>query len=617
MAEKKPGLLKRMFSFGFGKKKQAEEEVAQPQLDAPEASVDISAGTGAQETEARKAAAEDAARQQAEAVEAEAAAKRAEADKLAAEQAAKEEAARQQAADAAKKEAEEKALADKAKKEAEAGAKAQKEAAEKAARQQADAAAAIEETRRQEAAAAKKAAEQEAREKAADEAARKAAAKKAEDDKREAERLAAAEKAQRQAEQERLEAQEAAARQKAEEEEAARIHREQEAAEAEANLAGQPAMDDDGDDEAFETEKETVSDTTGSDIDLDGDISVPTEQIELEETRLTLTERKRKKPEPEPEPDPEEGRKSGWLKRLTKGLSRSSSQLRENIAGVFTGRKLDDEALQDLEDILIQADLGVETAMKITDALSDQKFGKEVTEQEVREVMAAEIEKILDPVAQDLDLDLEHQPHVILVVGVNGSGKTTTIGKLAAKLYDAGFSTTLVAGDTFRAAAIEQLKIWGERTHSPVMSRPLGSDAAGLAFDAWAETREQRRDVMLMDTAGRLQNKKELMAELEKIVRVLKKQDPEAPHTVLLTLDATTGQNALNQVEIFKDIAGVNGIVMTKLDGTARGGILVSISAKHQLPVFFAGVGEQVEDLEPFEARDFARSIAGLPPEDE
>ena len=230
--------------------------------------------------------------------------------------------------------------------------------------------------------------------------------------------------------------------------------------------------------------------------------------------------------------------------------------------------------------------------------------------------MAAEIEKILEPVAVDLDLDLDHQPHVILVVGVNGSGKTTTIGKLAAKLYDAGFSTTLVAGDTFRAAAIEQLKIWGERTQSPVLSRPLGADSAGLAFDAWAETRETRRDVMLMDTAGRLQNKKELMDELEKIVRVLRKQDPTAPHTVLLTLDATTGQNALNQVEIFKEVAGVNGLVMTKLDGTARGGILVSISAKYKLPVYFVGVGEQVEDLEPFEAREFARSIAGLPPEE-
>lgn len=291
--------------------------------------------------------------------------------------------------------------------------------------------------------------------------------------------------------------------------------------------------------------------------------------------------------------------------------------MKENISQVFTNRKLDDETLQELEDILIQADLGIETAMKITDALQDQKFGKTVSDVEVREIMAAEIEKILEPVAVDLDLDLDHQPHVILVVGVNGSGKTTTIGKLASKLYDAGFSTTLVAGDTFRAAAIEQLKIWGERTQSPVLFRPLGADSAGLAYDAWAEAKQQRRDVMLMDTAGRLQNRKELMDELEKIVRVLRKQDPTAPHTVLLTLDATTGQNALNQVEIFKEVAGVNGLVMTKLDGTARGGILVAISAKHKLPVYFVGVGEQVADLEPFEAREFARSIAGLPREDD
>ena len=347
-------------------------------------------------------------------------------------------------------------------------------------------------------------------------------------------------------------------------------------------------------------------------------VAAPTEVLEIEDSKITLTERKAKKePEPEPEEAEQEARREGWLKRLSKGLSRSSNQLKENISQVFTNRKLDDDTLQDLEDILIQADLGVETAMNITDALSAQKFGKMVDDKEVREVMADEIEKILDPVAVDLDLDLDHQPHVILVVGVNGSGKTTTIGKLASKLYDAGFSTTLVAGDTFRAAAIEQLKIWGERTMSPVLSRPLGSDAAGLAFDAWAETHKERRDVMLMDTAGRLQNKTELMAELEKIVRVLKKQDPSAPHTVLLTLDATTGQNALNQVEIFKDVAGVNGLVMTKLDGTARGGILVAISAKHKLPVYFVGVGEQVEDLEPFEAREFARSIAGLPREDE
>lgn len=303
---------------------------------------------------------------------------------------------------------------------------------------------------------------------------------------------------------------------------------------------------------------------------------------------------------------------TGWLGRLARGLSRSSSAITGNVASVFTRRKLDEETLGELEDVLIQADLGMETAQKITAALSAQRYGRDVSDTEVREVMAAEIEKVLAPVTGGLELDLDHTPHVILVIGVNGSGKTTTIGKLASKLYIAGFSTLLVAGDTFRAAAIEQLKIWGDRTQSPVMAREIGADAAGLAFDAWQKAKEDGYDVVLMDTAGRLQNKTELMAELEKIIRVLKKQDPTAPHTVLLTLDATTGQNALNQVEIFGKVAGVNGLVMTKLDGTARGGILVAISAKYKLPVYFIGVGEGIDDLQPFEAADFARSIAGL-----
>jgi fused signal recognition particle receptor len=311
----------------------------------------------------------------------------------------------------------------------------------------------------------------------------------------------------------------------------------------------------------------------------------------------------------------EQTRSEGWFRRLRKGLTRSSDALVGNVAAIFTKRRLDEATLQELEDVLIQADLGIEAAMAITDALSAKRLGREVTDREIRQVMAEEIEKVLAPVALPLELDLTARPHVILVVGVNGSGKTTTIGKLAAKLRGAGYSTMLVAGDTFRAAAIEQLSIWGERTGSPVVARRLGADAAGLAFDAYRQAAAEGCDVLIMDTAGRLQNKKELMAELEKIVRVLKKQDTDAPHTVLLTLDATTGQNALSQVEIFKDVAGVNGLVMTKLDGTARGGILVAIASKFRLPVFFIGVGEQVEDLEPFEARDFANSIAGLEPE--
>ncbi|EKF18938.1 signal recognition particle-docking protein FtsY [Nitratireductor pacificus pht-3B] len=326
--------------------------------------------------------------------------------------------------------------------------------------------------------------------------------------------------------------------------------------------------------------------------------------------RLTVAKTVERKGEAAPEPAA--APKKPWYQRLREGLSRSSRELRDNIAGVFTKRKLDEDTLQDLEDVLLRADLGLETAMRVTDALASGRYGKDISGEEVQAVMAEEIEKVLAPVAMPLELDLSHKPHVILVVGVNGTGKTTTIGKLAAKLVEGGLSVTLGAGDTFRAAAIEQLRIWGERTGSPVVSSKLGADAAGLAFDAYEKAKEAGSDVLIIDTAGRLQNKAELMAELEKIVRVLGKHDPDAPHTVLQTVDATTGQNALNQVEIFRNVAGVNGLVMTKLDGTARGGILVSIAAKHKLPVYFIGVGEQVDDLEPFSASDFAKAIAGV-----
>lgn len=304
--------------------------------------------------------------------------------------------------------------------------------------------------------------------------------------------------------------------------------------------------------------------------------------------------------------------KRTWFQRLREGLSRTSSQLTGQITSLFTKRKLDDETLQDLEDLLIQADLGVETALRITDTLASERYGKDVTGTDVSRIMASEITKVLSPVARPLALDLNHKPHVILVVGVNGTGKTTTIGKLAAKLSGAGLKVMMAAGDTFRAAAIEQLKIWAERTGSEIVSSKLGADAAGLAYEAYERAREKKSDVLIIDTAGRLQNKTELMAELEKIVRVLGKLDPDAPHTVLQTLDATTGQNAMNQVEIFRNVAGVTGLIMTKLDGTARGGILVAIAAKHKLPVYFIGVGEGIDDLEPFEAKDFAEAIAGV-----
>lgn len=315
----------------------------------------------------------------------------------------------------------------------------------------------------------------------------------------------------------------------------------------------------------------------------------------------------------EPEDAPEEPvQKLSWFQRLRAGLLRTSSQLTGQITALFTKRKLDEDTLQDLEDLLIQADLGVETAMRITDTLSSERYGKDVTGEDVSHIMASEITKVLKPVARPLQLDLSHKPHVILVVGVNGTGKTTTIGKLAAKLSGSGLKVMLAAGDTFRAAAIEQLKIWADRTGSTFIGTKLGADAAGLAYEAFEKAKTEKSDVLIIDTAGRLQNKTELMAELEKIVRVLGKLDPDAPHTVLQTLDATTGQNAMAQVEIFRNIAGVNGLVMTKLDGTARGGILVAIAAKHKLPVYFIGVGEGIDDLEPFEADDFAKAIAGL-----
>ena len=305
-------------------------------------------------------------------------------------------------------------------------------------------------------------------------------------------------------------------------------------------------------------------------------------------------------------------RKLSWIERLRQGLSRTSAQLTSQITSLFTKRKLDDDTLQDLEDLLIQADLGVETALRITDTLAAERYGKDVTGEDVSKIMASEITKVLGPVAKPLELDLNHKPHVILVVGVNGTGKTTTIGKLAAKLTRGGLKVMLAAGDTFRAAAIEQLHIWASRTGADIVSSKLGADAAGLAYEAYEKAKQSGHDVLIIDTAGRLQNKTELMAELEKIVRVLGRLDPDAPHTVLQTLDATTGQNALNQVEIFRNVAGVSGLIMTKLDGTARGGILVAISAKHKLPVCFIGVGEGIEDLEPFNAKDFAEAIAGI-----
>jgi fused signal recognition particle receptor len=317
-------------------------------------------------------------------------------------------------------------------------------------------------------------------------------------------------------------------------------------------------------------------------------------------------------PAAEPSPEPHPGPRRSWWTRLSEGLSRSSSSIGQGITDLFTKKKLDSETLQDFEDVLIRADLGMDVAGRIVEAVGKSRYGKDIDGEQVKEILADEVERALAPVASPLVIDDAIKPFVILMVGVNGSGKTTTIGKLAAKFSAEGRKVMLAAGDTFRAAAIEQLKVWGERTGAPVIARAQGADAAGLAFDAITEAKATGTDILLIDTAGRLQNRAELMAELEKVVRVIRKMDAAAPHAVLLVLDATVGQNALSQVELFGKAAGVTGLVMTKLDGTARGGILVAIAAKFKLPIHFIGVGEAIDDLEPFTASDFARAIAGL-----
>jgi len=303
--------------------------------------------------------------------------------------------------------------------------------------------------------------------------------------------------------------------------------------------------------------------------------------------------------------------KQSWWQRLSGGLKRTSASIGGAVTDLVAKRRLDQAMLDEIEDVLIRADLGVESAARIAAAVGEGRYDKSITADEVKAVVATEVEKVLTPVAKPLLIG-ERKPFVALVIGVNGSGKTTTIGKLAAKFRAEGRSVMLAAGDTFRAAAIDQLNIWGGRSGASVIARAPGADAAGLAFDALTEARGEDVDVLLVDTAGRLQNKAVLMDELQKIVRVMKKVDPAVPHAVLLVLDATVGQNALSQVEVFRDLAGVTGLVMTKLDGTARGGILVAIAAKYGLPVHFIGVGEGIDDLAPFSAKDFARAIAGI-----
>jgi fused signal recognition particle receptor len=304
-------------------------------------------------------------------------------------------------------------------------------------------------------------------------------------------------------------------------------------------------------------------------------------------------------------------KKPGFFSRLAQGLKRSSDKLGESVTAIFTKRKLDAAALEELEDALIAADLGAQAAMQVTERLSRDRFDKEVTEEEVREALADVVAEVLEPLEKPLDL-ASATPQVLVFVGVNGSGKTTTLGKIAVKLAREGRRPILAAGDTFRAAAIEQVSVWGERAGVPVVKREIGADAAGLAYDAIEQAERGGHDTVLIDTAGRLQNKAELMDELKKVIRVIRKKMPEAPHHVILVLDGTVGSNAVSQAQAFLEASDVTGVVMTKLDGTAKGGALVQVAEKFKLPIHYVGVGEGEADLQPFSARDFSRALAGL-----
>ncbi len=302
--------------------------------------------------------------------------------------------------------------------------------------------------------------------------------------------------------------------------------------------------------------------------------------------------------------------KSKFIKFLD-GLKKSRNQITGTLGSIFSGNAVSIQMLDDLEDVLLQADLGTETAAMLRGKVQKEKFGKDTNEQEIKDFLAEQIDSVLKPVEQKLTLKRDAKPNVLLFVGVNGSGKTTTIGKFAQQFKQSGLSVMLAAGDTFRAAAVEQLTIWGERNGVPVFSRPTGSDAAGLVYDAYAEALNNKSDILLIDTAGRLQNKHNLMQELLKIVRVLKKYDATLPHEIIMVLDATTGQNAMRQAEVFRDMADISGIIMTKLDGSAKGGVLVSIAHKMKLPVYAIGIGENIDDLKPFDASDFAKGLMG------
>jgi fused signal recognition particle receptor len=563
--EKKPGFFKRLFGFGKGAEPapapEATEAAPAPEIvvEAPLIRDEAAERIAAEIAQAKRAAEENAARE------------RAEADAAERVQLAREEAARTAEAAETQRRAALKAAADKA---AEERAAQEKTDREKIDREKID----------RESAAREKAAADQA------EAARKA----------EVAREAEAEQAQAAArEAAKLEAQRLAVEQAREAAEAARRAEELRLAE-ERQLAEKLAAD------KLAAEKLAADEKLAAEkLAAERAAAAQAEAERLESARIAAAAAAEAAISAAPAP------KLSWWQKLKSGLSRTAGNVTEGITSLFTKRKLDDATLEELEDLLIQADLGVDVAARISAAVGKGRYDKEIEPDEVKAILADEVSRVLKPVAQPLVVQPQ-KPFVLLMVGVNGSGKTTTIGKLASKFRAEGKTVMLAAGDTFRAAAIEQLRVWGQRTGAPVVARDQGGDAAGLAFDAVKAAQEQGTDVLLIDTAGRLQNRTELMAELEKVIRVIRKLDATAPHATLLVLDATVGQNAISQVDIFGKQAGVTGLVMTKLDGTARGGILVALAEKFKLPIHFIGVGEGVDDLEPFEATDFARAIAGL-----
>jgi fused signal recognition particle receptor len=362
--------------------------------------------------------------------------------------------------------------------------------------------------------------------------------------------------------------------------------------------------------------KKKKEDASIQDVLADNKESVIAPQdVETEtETKKLADQTSETEIEPATEIEPETETEAGWLSRLTSGLSKSTNKLSQNLTDILTKKKLDQDALDELEDALIMADLGPKTAARIVEEFAKGRFEKDIDENEIREALASQIEEILSPVAAPLipKKQIDGTPFVILVTGVNGVGKTTTIGKLARQYQDQGLKVVMAAADTFRAAAVDQLSVWAERNECLIVKKDVGADPAAVAFEAYDVAKEQGADVLMIDTAGRLHNKKNLMEELQKIVRVLKKQNDTAPHASLLVLDATTGQNALSQAEAFKELVDVSGLIVTKLDGSAKGGVLVSLADQFNIPVHAIGVGETIEDLQPFTARSFARSLMGL-----